>query len=153
MQQEIMDSVRSLRTALNLSQTDFGRLLAKSLPTIQRWETLRPPRGRALAQLFDLAKQHYGKPGDTFDKAGAIFHAALAEEMGGIPIPRVFSLDTVTWPELQPQTSEEQRRVAALLAAMRDPAGEKAIEKIDRLLKPWLSKTWNIELDVREAKK
>ena len=83
---EIMAAVRSLRTALRLTQTDFGRLLGKSLPTIQRWETLRPPRGRALAQLYDVARRQ-----DESDlecrNASKVFYGALAEEMGGVPAP------------------------------------------------------------------
>jgi DNA-binding transcriptional regulator YiaG len=80
---QIMNSVRAMRTETGLSQSDFGRLLGKSLPTIQRWETIRPPRGRALAELLDLSKKYSG---EAVEKAAAIFLAELRKELTGLSI-------------------------------------------------------------------
>ncbi len=48
-------AVRELRSALGLNQTDFGTLIGKSLPTIQRYESDSAPKGDVLTFLLDLA--------------------------------------------------------------------------------------------------
>lgn len=71
-----MNAVRSLRNALELSQTDFGIKLGKSLPTIQRWETLRPPTGEALVAIATLAEEK------GHEQLKKVFLDALVAEMG-----------------------------------------------------------------------
>jgi transcriptional regulator with XRE-family HTH domain len=85
-EQMVMDAVRSLRTALGMTQTDFGGALGKSLPTIQRWETLRPPRGAALMDLYHLAgrNQDPKKPDARLVEIAGIFKKALSAEFGDV---------------------------------------------------------------------
>lgn len=53
-----------------LSQTEFGRLIGKSLNTIQRYESLVAPKGAALIDLRELAKEHgQGYLAQVFDEA------------------------------------------------------------------------------------
>ena len=64
-----------------ISQTEFGRLLGKSLNTVQRYETLVPPTGKVLAKLARLA-------GERQQTAFAeIFAKALADEIGPLYEP------------------------------------------------------------------
>ena len=44
-----------------ISQTEFGRVVGKSLNTIQRYETLVPPKGAVLLRLAGVATEH-GQP-------------------------------------------------------------------------------------------
>ena len=46
---------RAFRKATGLTQTVFGQMLGYSLPTVQRWEGLVGPRGKALADLESAA--------------------------------------------------------------------------------------------------
>lgn len=83
MSREILRAaVKNLRLSIKsptgepLTQTEFGRLLGKSLNTIQRYETLMPPKGRALAELAALANRHDRK------ELELLFTSALSEELG-----------------------------------------------------------------------
>ena len=73
---ELREAVRALRTAMEKTQTEFGLLLGKGIATIQRYETLVPPRGPILAKLSQIAERH-----GRADLA-QVFARALAEEMG-----------------------------------------------------------------------
>jgi len=72
----VMVAVRDLRSALNKTQTEFGRMIGKGLATIQRYETLVPPKGEALTQFANLAQNL-----QRFDLAN-IFLRTLAAEIG-----------------------------------------------------------------------
>ncbi len=67
--------VKNFRSRLGLSQTEFGRLIGKSLPTVQRYENLVPPRGRVLTDLAELASRR-----GAADLA-RIFRQALSDEI------------------------------------------------------------------------
>jgi transcriptional regulator with XRE-family HTH domain len=136
---KVTEAVKALRLHLNDTQQSFAARTGLAISTAVRYETTRPPKGRALARLYDLARQH------DCDKVAEIFHNALAEEMGGVPVPHAFS-GPKGFPEIAPQTSEEARRVAALLDAIRDRAGEKEVEKFDKLFAARLKKFWNLEV-------
>jgi len=89
-EEAVMAAVRSLRTALGMTQTDFGRALEKSLPTIQRWETLRPPRGAALANLYRTAVANdLDEIAQTFSRALML---ELAETGDAVSASRVIEL-------------------------------------------------------------
>ena len=74
--QALMTAVRQLRECLRMTQTQFAAELGRGMSTLQRWEQVVPPRGRALADLANLARSRATK-----DLAG-IFERALSEEMG-----------------------------------------------------------------------
>jgi transcriptional regulator with XRE-family HTH domain len=103
---KLMSAVRDLRTALGLSQTEFGLRIGKSLPTIQRWETLRPPDGEALADLERLAND------EKYPELAKPFSAALKD----VPGHTVFDLD------VRPRDRREAFYLAALLRVMRKAA-------------------------------
>jgi transcriptional regulator with XRE-family HTH domain len=103
---KLMGAVRELRTALGLSQTEFGLRLGKSLPTIQRWETLRPPDGEALADLERLAND------EKHPELAKPFSAALKD----VPGHTVFDLD------VRPRDRREAFYLATLLRVMRKAA-------------------------------
>ncbi|MBS1830568.1 MAG: hypothetical protein JST93_35025 [Acidobacteria bacterium] len=106
-----------------LTQTEFGRLLGKSLNTIQRYETLVAPKGRALAELAALASRHGRK------ELELLFTGALNEELGhphlqeGVEATeRVFQRTKVMFDYvLKLDIPAESRRV---LEAMRDETEE-----------------------------
>jgi transcriptional regulator with XRE-family HTH domain len=143
---KVTEAVKTLRLHLGDTQQSFATRLGLAISTAVRYESTRAPRGRALAQLYDVAKQH------GCDAAAQVFHGALAKEMGGIPVPHTFSLPAGISPEeIHPQTSDEARLVAALLHAIRDHAGEKEVEKIAQILKSRYAKFWNLDLEVRKS--
>jgi transcriptional regulator with XRE-family HTH domain len=69
-------AVRELRTALGESQQAFAYRMKTAIRTIARYETVRPPKGRALAELQQVAT-------DTgHQKLANIFKDALIAELG-----------------------------------------------------------------------
>lgn len=121
--QKLMESVRGLRKTLDLSQTDFGIRLGKSLPTIQRWENTRPPAGTALAQLERLAADN------GLEDLAAEFRAALASELGDWDTSEFQSIG------IEPRTEIEKLWVAAVLAVLRNPQYADERAKLIRLLR------------------
>jgi transcriptional regulator with XRE-family HTH domain len=71
-----MAAVRQLRECLGMTQAQLAAELGRGMSTIQRWEQVAPPRGRALADLANLARSR-GK-----DKLPGLFETTLSEEMG-----------------------------------------------------------------------
>jgi transcriptional regulator with XRE-family HTH domain len=69
-------AVRGLRLALGKTQTEFGTMIGKSLPTIQRYETLVPPKGKTLLKLERLASEK------RFDEYARTFREALRRDLG-----------------------------------------------------------------------
>jgi transcriptional regulator with XRE-family HTH domain len=55
--QKMMKMVRELRQYLGLTQTQFAAELGQGMSTIQRYEQLVPPRGRALAKMIAMAEK------------------------------------------------------------------------------------------------
>ena len=107
--------------ALGKTQTEFGTLLGKGIATIQRYETLVPPKGKVLAQLEQLAHAH------GYDEYAAIFRTALAVELGiqGSEIkPRPAATLISGGNPLLDFTPEEKVMAAALLLVMRHPKYE-----------------------------
>jgi hypothetical protein len=69
-------AVRGFRLALAKTQTEFGALIGKSLPTIQRYELLVPPKGKILFTLESLAREK------RFDEYAQTFRDAIRDELG-----------------------------------------------------------------------
>jgi transcriptional regulator with XRE-family HTH domain len=134
-EQIVMDTVRKMRSAMHLTQTDFANRLGKSLATVVRYERLRPPKGRTLVKLQELAEtkglSHFAE----------IFRAALAEELGDLnhEIRQIGN-----WPighhSVTPQNEEEARLVQSLLRRVRSgPNNESDMEiysELTALLRP-----------------
>ena len=59
-----------------MTQTQLATELGRGMSTIQRWEQVVPPRGRALADLAKLARSR----GEV--SLARLFETALSEEMG-----------------------------------------------------------------------
>src|ERR1017187_9109989 len=73
---DVRFAVRGLRIALAKTQTEFGALIGKSLPTIQRYESLVPPKGKILLRLERMAREHH------FDEYAQTFREALRDDLG-----------------------------------------------------------------------
>ncbi len=72
----VAESVRELRNALGESQQAFACRMRTAIRTIARYETARPPKGKALADLFRIAANN-GNP-----ELANVFREALAREIG-----------------------------------------------------------------------
>src|SRR5689334_23273410 len=69
-------AVRRLREHLQLTQQQFANTLQVAITTVARWETTRPPRGKALADLELLATSQ----GQS--ELASIFIQALRHDLG-----------------------------------------------------------------------
>lgn len=104
---ELTEVVRKLRLALRDTQQAFAQRLRLAISTVVRYESTRPPSGRALVQLEQLAREH------GFANFATIFRQALLEELGETP------------PKLKPVIQvnpDEEEHVMALLRIIRTPA-------------------------------
>lgn len=110
-------AVRGLRLALGKTQTEFGALIGKSLPTIQRFETLVPPRGKILLKLETLARE------SRLDEYAQRFRQAVRDDLGldlpeievspvGVPFPIMLG------PHIPEPTTDEQKRTHDALQAL-----------------------------------
>lgn len=72
----VAEAVRGLRTALGESQQAFAYRMKTAVRTIARYETVRPPKGKALAELMQVAMETGN------DELANIFRKALTEEIG-----------------------------------------------------------------------
>src|SRR3954463_13181570 len=98
---ELRAAVRGLRRALAKTQTEFGTLIGKSLPTIQRYEALVPPKGKVLFTLESIAREK------RFDEYARAFRDAIRAELGvelpAAPLdPQVIRLDLMAPSPLEP---------------------------------------------------
>lgn len=113
----ITDAVKGLRTGLGETQQQFAYRMKTAISTIARWETVRPPRGKALAQLFRLAAEK-----DLLELA-AIFHHALLNEYG-------YDLAAVA-----PLLRERVQKLREMIESMEPKSQAKAVlAEIDDLL-------------------
>jgi transcriptional regulator with XRE-family HTH domain len=128
----LREAVRSLRVAMGLTQTKFAERVSVSLPTVQRWEKVVPPRGKALYSLSRLASE-IGKM-----DLSSLFLSALTRELSANE--RVL-LD-------KSETKEERYWKLALVALLRNrqfPSLWRDVEKVqaailkahDRLIDSW----------------
>ena|ERR1017187_6471241 len=110
-------AVRGLRLALGKTQTEFGDLIGKSLPTVQRYESLVPPKGKILLRLERLAR-------DTrFDEYAQTFREALRADLGmdlpdmpASPVEIPFPI--VVGPHVAGPKTDEQRNAHDALQAL-----------------------------------
>jgi transcriptional regulator with XRE-family HTH domain len=72
----VSDAVRALRAALDESQQSFAYRMKTAIRTIARYETVRPPKGKALAELYRVAEE----TGNA--ELADIFRDALTAEIG-----------------------------------------------------------------------
>lgn len=83
MKNEVTAAVRELREALGDTQQQFAHRLGLAISTVVRYELTRPPKGKALVQLQEVAKQH------GLDLIAATLRNALSKEMGWATQPHV----------------------------------------------------------------
>jgi|GEM_PF-3365135 len=121
-------AVKDLRNSLNESQPQFAVRLGTSLRSIARYETSRPPKGKVLAQLEQIALNN------GFDEYAQVFRAALSNELG-FPAPQV----PLRWPkaakaipDLDARTDEETMWCAALLLTLRDKRFDQRAKRVLR---------------------
>jgi transcriptional regulator with XRE-family HTH domain len=114
----LREAVKRLRNDLGKTQTEFGVLIGKGLATIQRYETLVPPKGKVLLRLERLAREK------GFNECADVFREALLADLGlnqpnteelPLPFPRMGGVVVAG-----PETSEQENRVAALNQLMRE---------------------------------
>lgn len=74
--------VKALRDALHLTQQELAVALNKTVTTVARWETSRPPKGKMLLELHDFALRG-GLP-----EIATVFKDALAREKGVLEVYR-----------------------------------------------------------------
>ena len=130
--QIVMDTVRQTRRAMGLTQSDFAIRLGKSLATVVRYETLRPPKGRTLVKLHEIAETA------GLAEFAEVFKAALAQELGEpdheIRHAGIENLPTGNY-SITPQDEEEARFVQALLRRVRaGPSDEAEMEVLSELI-------------------
>src|SRR4051812_10859402 len=74
---KVTEAVRELRLALGESQQAFAERLKASVRSVARYETVRPPRGRPLAQLRSIAEE------EGLNGIAAVLDEALTQELYG----------------------------------------------------------------------
>jgi len=116
--EKLREAVKRLRFDLGKTQTEFGVLIGKGLATVQRYETLVPPKGKVLLRLERLAREK------GFYECADIFREALLVELGLNqsnteelpPFPRMATGVFMGGPD----TPEHDNKIAALLQLMRE---------------------------------
>jgi len=111
----LTDAVKALRLALGDTQHRFANRLGLAISTVVRYETNRPPKGKALAQLLATAESN-----ELFDLTHA-FKFALAQDLQ-VPVPtrdgEPFMLPSGEV-RVRPKNQEEQSMTRALLRFLR----------------------------------
>ncbi len=72
----VSEAVRKLRVALGESQQAFAYRMKTAIRTIARYETVRPPKGKALAEFFRVASETGN------EDLAKVFRDALTAEIG-----------------------------------------------------------------------
>jgi transcriptional regulator with XRE-family HTH domain len=119
---KVATAVRQLRAALGDTQQSFAHRLKASIRTIAHYESDRPPRGRALAELAKIATAH------GHQAQAEIFRHALAEELGNFDPKRL-----ILNPE--PHNDVERLWVSTLLEVLRRDQYSHLIPEIAKLLR------------------
>jgi transcriptional regulator with XRE-family HTH domain len=126
---QIMAAVKSLRHALGDTQQGFAHRLGLAISTVVRYESTRPPKGRALEQLAQVAEQA------GLDAEAGAFRNALVQELGLTITPHAV-MEYTPAPELQPLSDTEEALVAAVLRVMRNAEYQPIREALMGLLRP-----------------
>jgi len=139
---------------LGKTQTEFGALIGKGLATVQRYETLVPPKGKALVRLEKLAWEN------GFKEYANAFRGALIAEFGmdretpdERPLPLVRTGGVVI---AGPETAEGENKLAAFCQVMREanwpgPRG-KAARKEMKLIERGIQRVLREPVEVGRAK-
>jgi transcriptional regulator with XRE-family HTH domain len=120
---ELITAVRTVREALGMSQQAFATRLGVSIRSISHYEADRPPRGRTLVELQQLAKEA-GR-----EKEEQLFRLASREELGAIVVTGFAN-------QLVPHTDVERVLVGSVLFLHRSKAHELEKAKLAQLLIP-----------------
>lgn len=72
----VSEAVRELRVALGESQQTFAYRMKTAIRTIARYETIRPPKGKALSEFFRLATETGNQ------ELATVFSDALTADIG-----------------------------------------------------------------------
>lgn len=72
---QVLEAVRNLRKALGDTQQSFAQRLGLAISTVVRYESTRPPKGTALAQLIQVAREN------DLPEIAQLFAEALASEL------------------------------------------------------------------------
>jgi transcriptional regulator with XRE-family HTH domain len=114
---KVTEAVRELRLALGESQEAFAQRLKASVRSIARYETIRPPRGKPLAQLHRIAVE------ENLKGVAAVLSQALTRELYG---------DGDGLPERFDKSPPRAR--AFHLGLKKDSEGELILEAVNRVL-------------------
>jgi transcriptional regulator with XRE-family HTH domain len=141
---KVTEAVRDLRNRLGDTQQQFANRLGMAISTIVRYELSRPPRGRVLADLENLAVNN----GCSVE--AAVFRNALYEEF-----PLVFPESTLLAPfsylRLTPRNDREEELVQALLWAARYPVGAMVLQSVEQYLKDFRIAKAQFESAINDA--
>jgi transcriptional regulator with XRE-family HTH domain len=133
----VNETVRKLRVSLSETQEQFARRMNTAVVTIARWETSRPPRGKALRALEDLAASV------SMTEYAAIFARA---RKGEFPAPK----RTVAVKGPEAENEREKLRMLALLRVLRNPDHYKAsIRMVEKGLGPAMRDIENLMTDAQ----
>jgi transcriptional regulator with XRE-family HTH domain len=92
----VAEAVRQLRTALGESQQAFAYRMKTAIRTIARYETVRPPKGKALADFFRVASETGN------EELAILFRNALTAEIGVAgKLTQLGALASYTIPSIQ----------------------------------------------------
>ncbi len=131
-------AIKALREALGESQQDFAYRMKTAIRTIARYEGERPPKGKVLAQLEQIARENGQQ------EIARKFRDALAAELGTLEIEGV-QLD------LSPRTPTEKLWVSAVLAMLRNPEYAGEIPAAARVLRKAAAKSIKVLEDHKYA--
>lgn len=118
---DVQEAMRELRSQLGISQEKLARQLDLTLKTISRYETVKPPTGKVLTKLHDLAAN-----AGRSDLAKVFGLAAAEAELG-----TRFRL---------PVTTEEFYLERAFQRCVFEHPNARAAKTIKNLLKPYIDK-------------
>jgi transcriptional regulator with XRE-family HTH domain len=102
----VSEAVRDLRTALGESQQAFAYRMKTAIRTIARYETVRPPKGKALAEFARVADE------TGSGRTAKVFREALMAELPAVSELTKFGLRAST---ALPPIRTEIGRVADVL--------------------------------------
>ncbi len=120
---EVTAAVKKLRLALRDSQQSFASRLEIGIATVVRYEHNRPPSGRYLVKLEQLAREN------GYEEYAAVFREALGTELGSC-------LPVVAYDSLNCKTYDERDYVGALLSILRGSPDSKEAGTIKKVLTP-----------------
>jgi len=123
---ELQSTVRKLRVALDQTQEEFAQRLGVTRVTVARYEQSRPPAGKALAALEELAAEH------GLDDYATVFRRALTDELGAPrPEPSQGPQSTIRFKD-----GEEEELCRALLDVLRKRHWVKRRRPLREILAP-----------------